>query len=238
MAARCGSAPHTQGTVPEVYRGRPFPRFSPAHAGNGLSSRSQASLASVQPRTRRERVLVRAKPGEETGSAPHTQGTDRRASHIAPCERFSPAHAGNGSAHLQCRLAFAVQPRTRRERRHNTCRNNCAHGSAPHTQGTAPRRASGARCSRFSPAHAGNGLGSRACLRPLSVQPRTRRERAIRCSAHRSLAGSAPHTQGTVPDIRKGLRLARFSPAHAGNGYRGARRPRSRAVQPRTRRER
>ena len=111
-------------------------------------------------------------------------------------------------------------------------------GSAPHTQGTGEPIHRDCLACRFSPAHAGNGQqGARAGQRH-AVQPRTRRERHGAERAQVRNAGSAPHTQGTACQDFFAVRLIRFSPAHAGNGWRGLPRGSPAPVQPRTRRER
>ena len=92
-----GSAPHTQGTAVGKMPTEVKARFSPAHAGNGGTSRARAARRAVQPRTRRERSSALATPDSESGSAPHTQGTALRCLLVTGNNRFSPAHAGNGT---------------------------------------------------------------------------------------------------------------------------------------------
>ena len=236
--AMAGSAPHTQGTASGPRPKRSRARFSPAHAGNGAGMAKPLSTLAVQPRTRRERQCAASVTPEGAGSAPHTQGTGFGANASVYSLRFSPAHAGNGTATATRSLVHTVQPRTRRERERSDRLDRHRRGSAPHTQGTGAASGAWACGSRFSPAHAGNGCrGVRPRLRR-AVQPRTRRERIHVLEELKPSDGSAPHTQGTadaddMPDDR-----ARFSPAHAGNGIVPEWPQPGVAVQPRTRRER
>ena len=90
-----GSSPHTRGTQFKENPVRAFSRFIPAYAGNACTLRVPGLGQTVHPRIRGERpkppyVLV-----EETGSSPHTRGTQI----VKQCTRvdcrFIPAYAGN-----------------------------------------------------------------------------------------------------------------------------------------------
>ena len=106
-------------------------------------------------------------------------------------------------------------------------------GSAPRVRGTGDRREVHARRGRFSPACAGNG-GTRFFYWPIrSVQPRVCGERSVTGSLSSSSSGSAPRVRGTESAHRPDCRLARFSPACAGNGSPRTPLLRSTAVQPR-----
>ena len=233
-----GSAPHTQGTGRPLGLSRRRDRFSPAHAGNGWRIRHRHDCGPVQPRTRRERPIPIMAAQSRCGSAPHTQGTADYGRRRCGDLRFSPAHAGNGPKTKSRTLGRPVQPRTRRERDLRQFGVYVAHGSAPHTQGTAERRPGTGPAERFSPAHAGNGAIARAFAKLATVQPRTRRERRPFMWRSDRKIGSAPHTQGTGTRESRRFLQQRFSPAHAGNGASAHGCFTVSAVQPRTRRER
>ncbi len=221
---RFGSAPHTQGTGLRLRLSDFLRRFSPAHAGNGTSRPCSRRSRTVQPRTRRERSTACKRDLVVDGSAPHTQGTARRGDRGHRQPRFSPAHAGNGAQVHGISDISTVQPRTRRERADRLDSAAGVTGSAPHTQGTGRQISRHLNTARFSPAHAGNGPAPVVVVSAITVQPRTRRERAIlpnNCACGR---GSAP--------------TDRFSPAHAGNGCPSLGPGPGHTVQPRTRRER
>ena len=92
-------------------------------------------------------------------------------------------------------------------------------GSAPHTRGTQQAPGSRRRPPRFSPAYAGNTVGSTPPRFRVPVQPRMRGEHLSPPVSALALNGSAPHTRGT-PTLSFCYSLPlRFSPACAGNTH-------------------
>ncbi len=152
-------------------------------------------------------------PQAAAGSAPRVRGT-RPGFRAGPGRaRFSPACAGNASAHLRPATPRAVQPRVCGERVPGPLKMASAVGSAPRVRGTLQHHDPPAKLIRFSPACAGNAAWSYKC--------------SIR------MYGSAPRVRGTRRERRGSATGHRFSPACAGNANGYTCQPNVVAVQPR-----
>ena len=111
-------------------------------------------------------------------------------------------------------------------------------GSSPHTRGTLRFRQPHACRQRFIPAYAGNASGSALAVRISAVHPRIRGERAANRVGAATLAGSSPHTRGTLIIQLMKEEGRRFIPAYAGNASMFGGRISLTAVHPRIRGER
>ena len=194
---RDGSAPRARGTLGHWFVPVGRHRFSPACAGNTLSSRCSRRRRAVQPRVRGEHPSATVGAAATYGSAPRARGTLWQAWGVPERLRFSPACAGNTRCRNRGGQEYTVQPRVRGE--HATMRRVSvdARGSAPRARGTRVRRAYARACRRFSPACAGNT--SPNCNRPEApaVQPRVRGEHLRDHFFAGHLDGSAPRARGT-----------------------------------------
>ena len=167
------------------------------------------------------------------GSAPRVRGTEniRRASLCSA--RFSPACAGNGTAHTAPSATISVQPRVCGERFDAAAVASPDAGSAPRVRGTGPFAASVSENIRFSPACAGNGSRRLVEMTIMTVQPRVCGERRRGYGRPDDARGSAPRVRGTAGAERSLAVHSRFSPACAGNGAAGIPAAARRPVQPR-----
>ena len=111
-------------------------------------------------------------------------------------------------------------------------------GSSPHARGTLGEVDAQLAHGRFIPACAGNAKILPTLHYVISVHPRMRGERPVRCLLSSVRDGSSPHARGTLSDARPILSAIRFIPACAGNAFRPMIPGRMRAVHPRMRGER
>ena len=133
----------------------------------------------------------------DTGSAPRVRGTEDLEQLGEGDQRFSPACAGNGVSNLARAMMSSVQPRVCGERSVTADNVALPSGSAPRVRGTERGRDAAYAEHRFSPACAGNGMPSAACITPASVQPRVCGERYGQVLTSGPMFGSAPRVRGT-----------------------------------------
>ncbi len=212
-----GSSPHTRGTgaCPGARRDRG--RFIPAHAGNRLGTLATRRASSVHPRTRGEQRFASPRTKVNSGSSPHTRGTEVFSARSCRTLRFIPAHAGNRCQPNRQGSAPPVHPRTRGEQPSTRSAVSSPSGSSPHTRGTALSVAWLPSQRRFIPAHAGNRTGRWREQGISAVHPRTRGEQSVSTTSSDNDTGSSPHTRGTVFERVVISVMTRFIPAHAGN---------------------
>ena len=173
-------------------------RFIPAYAGNAGRVWSVWGSAPVHPRIRGERAFGLAWDILCSGSSPHTRGTrDFTVSEFCG-PRFIPAYAGNAGPMATTDRPAAVHPRIRGERWRACRRSWPVSGSSPHTRGTHDDGRAVQILIRFIPAYAGNAARSMPSCRPETVHPRIRGERSHGVSGSATVAGSSPHTRGTL----------------------------------------
>ena len=91
---------------------------------------------------------------------------------------------------------------------------------------------------RFIPAFAGNGFVHWTLIRSSPVHPRVRGERHHLSYPDPQMIGSSPRSRGTGVKVRDALKISRFIPAFAGNGFELYGSERSLSVHPRVRGER
>ena len=217
LTARNGSSPHTRGTLIVCPRWCAAQRFIPAYAGNAPAVLTERGGPAVHPRIRGERSGFGSFSVAGNGSSPHTRGTHGYWFLHDAQTRFIPAYAGNASWRSCHPRRWPVHPRIRGERDIVRAHVNSANGSSPHTRGTPrPQMMQGTR-RRFIPAYAGNASGTESGHVATSVHPRIRGERCCARSTERRLAGSSPHTRGTLLGVFRPLAGTRFIPAYAGN---------------------
>ena len=114
-------------------------------------------------------------------------------------------------------LFVPVHPRIRGERMRILRRVSSARGSSPHTRGTPACILAWCTRRRFIPAYAGNAPGCRPWPGGRPVHPRIRGERISSSESFSRMAGSSPHTRGTLVDLGDICLGDRFIPAYAGN---------------------
>ena len=90
-----GSPPLTRGILFQMEQMSMSMRFTPAHAGNTESLRSQWLLLQVHPRSRGEYSACLTSCHAFIGSPPLTRGIHRLILQTDCLPRFIPAHAGN-----------------------------------------------------------------------------------------------------------------------------------------------
>ncbi len=182
-----------------------------------MNSSATKTTITVHPRTRGEQAEPPRPSAEETGSSPHTRGTEYAAGRAQERARFIPAHAGNRGVMPGQYILYTVHPRTRGEQIFRMPRIFRRRGSSPHTRGTGRRPFPRLSSFRFIPAHAGNRPHCSAIASAMPVHPRTRGEQPPPTPAGPSVAGSSPHTRGTGIITSREWAVIRFIPAHAGN---------------------
>ncbi len=238
VAARGGgSSPHTRGTPGSKTKFGGIPRLIPAHAGNTGSWASCARLRAAHPRTRGEHARMRALGAWLPGSSPHTRGTQPSRQHVREAARLIPAHAGNTRGWRWPASGPSAHPRTRGEHFPSLPTTMTFAGSSPHTRGTPAPDQGAARGPRLIPAHAGNTPGCRWRRSRAPAHPRTRGEHLPLLITAATASGSSPHTRGTPRPAGAGHHRGRLIPAHAGNTGPSALGLQPHAAHPRTRGE-
>ena len=111
-------------------------------------------------------------------------------------------------------------------------------GSSPHTRGTQFFARQDIGMQRFIPAYAGNASVGYHAKPVVRVHPRIRGERPPDPSSLMNVAGSSPHTRGTLTAKKNPQSVRRFIPAYAGNARSSIDRRAQRSVHPRIRGER
>ena len=213
-------------------------RFIPAYAGNARPTITGTRSGAVHPRIRGERLLARPGVTVESGSSPHTRGTQPFDPELEPGERFIPAYAGNACPGRRRRAGPSVHPRIRGERLVRWKTSARTRGSSPHTRGTRPNLSASELGNRFIPAYAGNAMVTTVSAGLNAVHPRIRGERNIAKQIDTDPGGSSPHTRGTRSRRAAPLWRNRFIPAYAGNAARSRRPSTCPPVHPRIRGER
>ena len=194
------------------------PGFTPAYAGNTLSTSRAASPAKVHPRIRGE-YPRRPRPRMSTsGSPPHTRGIPEKYPMSKGTFRFTPAYAGNTRISTVQRHVEGVHPRIRGEYSDMIVSFCDFRGSPPHTRGILRDERFDLLRNGFTPAYAGNTVGLkigkalaevhpriRGNTRPCQcrgllsqVHPRIRGEYGCVVCYFRVSLGSPPHTRGIL----------------------------------------
>ncbi len=232
-----GSSPHTRGTrVPPRIALRQF-RFIPAYAGNTPATHQQTGLSTVHPRIRGEHNIRNRRGIRNSGSSPHTRGTQLPDTRKNGASRFIPAYAGNTRYWSRWKPTRSVHPRIRGEHGNASGIDSYRYGSSPHTRGTRKRQYLCRGACRFIPAYAGNTLLSYAGLPSITVHPRIRGEHPATTDNRLSASGSSPHTRGTLSPAGGDATKERFIPAYAGNTLTHIKDNRASPVHPRIRGE-
>ena len=213
-----GSSPRARGTAKPSQRNAIARRFIPARAGNGSTTPTPSCSATVHPRARGERRVIKHGAAREV--------------------RFIPARAGNGPSRDGKTITPPVHPRARGERPAPTWLRLSRTGSSPRARGTVAQGHSVAVGNRFIPARAGNWCPPMAPASLLTVHPRARGERSCLTSLQPSECGSSPRARGTVCLFARPASADRFIPARAGNGPPNRSAPKNATVHPRARGER
>ena len=131
-------------------------RFTPAHAGNTESLRSQWLLLQVHPRSRGEYSACLTSCHAFIGSPPLTRGIQTGENFEYTSSRFTPAHAGNTRLFFLKSCLPEVHPRSRGEYYLEEGKSNQGLGSPPLTRGIHGKSGDGTNPAWFTPAHAGN----------------------------------------------------------------------------------
>ena len=192
-----GSPPHTRGILLDgVIPAHRF-RFTPAYAGNTRFCHRSSDHAQVHPRIRGEySTAVMLRP-PCLGSPPHTRGIPLCFNLSSLASGFTPAYAGNTTAHRSGARAWQVHPRIRGEYRPARPRFVSSIGSPPHTRGILYLQTSCAAADGFTPAYAGN---------------------TTQLTDSKNIdKGSPPHTRGILSNVLSQKQGTRFTPAYAGN---------------------
>ena len=192
-------------------------RFTPAHAGNTESLRSQWLLLQVHPRSRGEYSACLTSCHAFIGSPPLTRGIHFSGSPGSKRHRFTPAHAGNTHVNAEEAGSLEVHPRSRGEYLLTLHQTDPEPGSSPLTRGIRGPKPENVEKARFIPAHAGNTTGSSNGTRRTQVHPRSRGEYSSQHFGSCKWIGSSPLTRGILPVLIIFAHVFRFIPAHAGN---------------------
>ena len=192
-------------------------RFTPAHAGNTESLRSQWLLLQVHPRSRGEYSACLTSCHAFIGSPPLTRGIQTGENFEYTSSRFTPAHAGNTHVNAEEAGSLEVHPRSRGEYLLTLHQTDPEPGSSPLTRGIRGPKPENVEKARFIPAHAGNTTGSSNGTRRTQVHPRSRGEYSSQHFGSCKWIGSSPLTRGILPVLIIFAHVFRFIPAHAGN---------------------
>ena len=131
-------------------------RFSPAGAGNTMSSPTWLTPQSVYPRWRGEHPRRDDMTVNNDGLSPLARGTPREYLSQSNSFRFIPAGAGNTVAHFKLLTTGTVYPRWRGEHTQPRKIDDLIGGLSPLARGTPQHRALFPPIDRFIPAGAGN----------------------------------------------------------------------------------
>ena len=151
------------------------------------------------------------------GSSPHSRGTRHAVKQSDGSAGIIPAFAGNTSGKITADPMFRDHPRIRGEHASGDRYTKTTTGSSPHSRGTRRCFTVRARGNGIIPAFAGNT----AIVYPVPTarqdHPRIRGEHFGKRTEAALVAGSSPHSRGTLP--RKAGRISRnrIIPAFAGN---------------------
>ena len=223
-AVLCATASGDSGSSPRVRGTRDVrpgvvdrDRFIPACAGNTPRPSGSRRTTSVHPRVCGEHDGYVGRPMMVAGSSPRVRGTLHRVEHLADCQRFIPACAGNTHISRRCGSATSVHPRVCGEHGAIGVCAPASVGSSPRVRGTpgVHRRPVGAV--RFIPACAGNTINSFAIRARSAVHPRVCGEHGFSFHQPRRLGGSSPRVRGTRSRRLARPTPSRFIPACAGN---------------------
>ena len=151
-----GSSPLTRGIPAARHFQAADYRFTPAHAGNTESLRSQWLLLQVHPRSRGEYSACLTSCHAFIGSPPLTRGIQTGENFEYTSSRFTPAHAGNTRLYFLKSCLPEVHPRSRGEYYLEEGKSNQGLGSPPLTRGIHGKSGDGTNPAWFTPAHAGN----------------------------------------------------------------------------------
>ncbi len=215
--AEVGSSPHSWGTLSATLAGIARSRFIPTLVGNTNRFHQAQSPRTVHPHTRGEHSVIRVRYGAKCGSSPHSWGTQpKHRKHFLLC-RFIPTLVGNTKIWPFRRFPTPVHPHTRGEHPASIYRKTSAPGSSPHSWGTRFPSSFGFDISRFIPTLVGNTMKSDSMPDTRAVHPHTRGEHLIGESDAQRIAGSSPHSWGTLRASRCVPVRGRFIPTLVGN---------------------
>ena len=165
------------------------------------------------------------------GSPPLTRGILEADQQRTVQFRFTPAHAGNTGLSPRFLILKRVHPRSRGEYADTRSVSNFCPGSPPLTRGIPYIVFNTTYNPRFTPAHAGNTMGTFGYIAMFKVHPRSRGEYFFFIIYKLQAPGSPPLTRGIHSYPSLFFAAKRFTPAHAGNtmvwsvvknGYRGS----------------
>ena len=152
----CGSPPHARGIL-WLFEWLPWHlRFTPACAGNTLRIKDGQLLLTVHPRMRGEYCRICKTFMQDNGSPPHARGIQPWYFMAPTGHRFTPACAGNTTAHARSCVQQSVHPRMRGEYTCFASNRRPPTGSPPHARGIHIQGGSTTLAHRFTPACAGN----------------------------------------------------------------------------------
>ena len=154
---------------------------------------------------------------QEFGSSPRPWGTPSCGCSLQVRQRFIPTPVGNAPAGRVASNDRAVHRHARGERRSENGWMDVMDGSSPRPWGTPCRWEPGCRWRRFIPTPVGNAPSMPRSLRPGSVHPHARGERAPVQSALQVPGGSSPRPWRTRVRRRAVHLLGRFIPTPVGN---------------------
>ena len=192
-----GSSPRGRGTQPRRLRPRRRRRIIPARAGNALGRAPTNCWMPDHPRAGGEREPENITAADIDGSSPRGRGTPVVAGLIGILLRIIPARAGNALGASVSRQGPADHPRAGGERASAVQATGLSFGSSPRGRGTRLGNVAKQAPDRIIPARAGNAIGFRTSLSPITDHPRAGGERTGTIEILGRLAGSSPRGRGT-----------------------------------------
>ena len=131
-----GSSPHSRGTLFDKYSNYKQLRIIPAFAGNTRLVLVVRRTSRDHPRIRGEHVHPQRCPPIDSGSSPHSRGTQASTKRDGLRVGIIPAFAGNTDSIKNSGLHGRDHPRIRGEHQERSSRIPHGGGSSPHSRGT------------------------------------------------------------------------------------------------------
>ena len=212
-----GSPPLARGTgggTPNILH---ISGITPACAGNRCGQRICPQSARDHPRLRGEQTFSNIEQQSAEGSPPLARGTVAAAWPVPPCQRITPACAGNSAISNLRSYAGRDHPRLRGEQSVLTRGKTPRVGSPPLARGTVYRTSPPRARGGITPACAGNRHTEDKAYHGIGDHPRLRGEQCHSISAAAFRAGSPPLARGTVTVIKALAADKGITPACAGN---------------------
>ena len=194
-----GSPPHARGRLNRWLGGMPKDWITPACAGKTFVNWVSDCTVPDHPRMRGEDLCLMLFRMPRAGSPPHARGR-RAVEHDRRVDGgITPACAGKTFRTTAPPPAAPDHPRMRGEDEYTLLNSTMGAGSPPHARGRHPRRRTGERHGRITPACAGKTFAPGLSRLASRDHPRMRGEDWVHEHHEAPWTGSPPHARGRRP---------------------------------------